>query len=88
MRALFKTGLVLAVVSLSVTGIALAERKDKPGSKDHSMFTRMPNFFDLKDRNLPVMENIRCIPKWAGLEVTCWRKLCSLLNFLNQKIVH
>ena len=45
MRALFKTSLVLVVVLLSVTGIAFAEKKDKPGSKDHPIFTRMPNFF-------------------------------------------
>ena len=44
-------------------------------------------YIDLRDLNLPAMENISCISKWAGLGITCWRKLCSLLNFLHQTIV-
>jgi len=44
MKGLVKIILVIGFLVFAVCGIALAQG-DKPGCKDHPMFTRMPNFY-------------------------------------------
>ncbi len=45
MRRCLRILSLLGVFVFAVSGVAFAQEKDKPGCKDHPMFTRMENFY-------------------------------------------